>query len=354
MPLLKFRLEKRESVPNWFRIALPFIAIGISFIFSSIIILLAGKNPITSIYSIFYGALGTRLGIMETIVKVTPLILTGIAVSFAFTGKFWNIGAEGQLYAGALAATWAGISNFNLPSFLYILLLIIVGFIAGGLWALIPGYLKAKLKVDDVVTTLLMNYIILYLVTAVLEGPWRDPVTMWPQSIMISPNAEFPKLLQKTRVHFGLIIGLLSVFVVYIIIKHTKLGFNIRAIGANPNASNFLGINVTKTLIITSFISGGIAALAGVGEVAGLHYHLTENISPGYGYTGIVIAMLGGLNPFGVLFASFFFAIIITGAQYMSRATGVTSFIADVIQGITLLVLLAMLILYEYRIRRVE
>lgn len=354
MPLPKFRLVKREKISPAFRIFLPFIAIGVSFIFSSIIILLAGKNPITAIYSIFYGALGTRLGFLETIVKAIPLILTGIAVALAFTGKFWNIGAEGQFYAGALAATYVGISYLNLPNFLYIPLLLLVGFIAGGLWALLPGFLKTYLKADDVVTTLLLNYIMIYFVTAILEGPWRDPETMWPQSIRISENAIFPKLVERSRVHFGLIISILSVFAVYILIKYTKLGFSIRATGANPKASNFLGIDIKKTILITSIISGGIAGLAGVGEVAGLHYRLTENISPGYGYTGIVVAMLGGLNPFGVLLSAFFFAIIITGAQYMSRATGVTMFMADVIQGITLLVLLAMLIFYEYEIRRVE
>lgn len=354
MPLPKFRLVKREKISPAFRIFLPFIAIGVSFIFSSIIILLAGKNPITAIYSIFYGALGTRLGFLETIVKAIPLILTGIAVALAFTGKFWNIGAEGQFYAGALAATYVGISYLNLPNFLYIPLLLLVGFIAGGLWALLPGFLKTYLKADDVVTTLLLNYIMIYFVTAILEGPWRDPETMWPQSIRISENAIFPKLVERSRVHFGLIISILSVIAVYILIKYTKLGFSIRATGANPKASNFLGIDIKKTILITSIISGGIAGLAGVGEVAGLHYRLTENISPGYGYTGIVVAMLGGLNPFGVLLSAFFFAIIITGAQYMSRATGVTMFMADVIQGITLLVLLAMLIFYEYEIRRVE
>jgi ABC-type uncharacterized transport system permease subunit len=354
MQFPKHRLVKREKVSPTFRILLPFIAVGISFIFSSIIILIAGKNPITSIYSIFYGALGTRLGFMETLVKATPLILTGIAVSFAFTGKFWNIGAEGQFYSGALAATYIGISNLNLPKPIYIIFLLIGGFIAGALWALLPGFLKAYLKVDDVVTTLLLNYIMIYIVTAILEGPWRDPITMWPQSAMISPNAEFPRLFARTRVHLGLIISILAVIAVYIIIKYTKLGFSLRATGANPKASNFLGIDVKKTLLLASIISGGIAGLAGVGEVAGVHFRLTENISPGYGYTGIVVAMLGNLNPFGVLLSAFFFAIIITGAHYMSRATGVTSFIADVIQGITLLVLLAMLIFYEYEIRRVE
>lgn len=352
MKFPRFTIEKRLNPPFWLRTALPILAIFISFIFTSIIILFAKKNPISAFYNIFYGALGTRLGLMETIVKTTPLMLTGVAVSIAFTGKFWNIGAEGQLYAGALAATWVGIMNLPLPTPVYILLEIIVGFIAGALWGVIPGILKAKYKVDDVVTTLLMNSIMIYLVTAILEGPWRDPVTSWPQSVMIAANAEFPKLITRSRVHFGIVVALATIAIVYILLKYTKLGFEIRATGSKSEAAYFLGINTTKTIIITAIISGGIAALAGVGEVAGLHYHLTDNISPGYGYTGIIIAMLSGLNPIAVIFASFFFGIIITGAQYMSRVTGVTSFIADVVQGIILLSMLGMMLLQEYRIRR--
>lgn len=354
MRLPKFVLEKRSQFPVWLRIVLPFGAILLSFLFAAIIILFAKKNPLYAFYNIFYGALGTRLGLMETIVKATPLMLTGIAVTLAFTGKFWNIGAEGQLYAGALAATWIGIQNLSLPVPIYVLLEILVGFIAGGIWGIIPGILKAKYKVDDVVTTLLMNTIMIYLIGAILEGPWRDPVTSWPQSVMIAQNAEFPKLLLRSRVHFGLIIGIVVIFLVYILLKYTKLGFMIRTTGANKEAAYYLGINVTRTIILTAFISGGIAALAGVGEIAGLHYHLTENISPGYGYTGIIIAMLAGLSPVAVIFSSLFFGIIITGAEYMSRVTGITSFIANVVQGIILLVMLAMLLLQEYRIRRVE
>lgn len=354
MKLPRFVVEKRPDLPIWLKVLLPIFAILLSFIFTSIIILFAKKNPISAFYNIFYGALGTRLGLMETIVKTTPLILTGVAVSLAFTGKFWNIGAEGQLYAGAFAATWVGIMKLPLPSPLYILLEIIVGFIAGALWGVIPGILKAKYKVDDVVTTLLMNSIMIYLVTAVLEGAWRDPVTSWPQSIMIATNAEFPKLITKSRVHFGIVVAIVAIVLVYILLKYTKLGFEIRATGSKNEAAHFLGINTTKTIILTALISGGIAALAGVGEVAGLHYHLTENISPGYGYTGIIIAMLAGLNPIAVVLASFFFGIIITGAQYMSRITGITSFIADVVQGVILLTMLGMLLLQEYRIRRAK
>mgnify|MGYP001045275372 CR=1 FL=1 len=350
MNLISFKLEKRTPPSWWFRMLMPIMAVIISLAISSIFLLALRKNPFTAFYYLFYGGLGTKFAFLEMLVKATPLILTGIAVSIAFLAKYWNIGAEGQLYAGALLATWVGIQNFNLSPFFYVSLVIIAGFVGGGVWSFIPAYLKAKFKVDDVVTTLLMNYIMIYFVSAILTGPWRNPVSMWPESVNIAENARLIQLVPRSRVHIGFLIAVAVVFVAYFIVKKTKLGFEIRATGSNPKAANFLGINTLKTIIIASVLSGGVAGLAGVSEVAGVHYHLIQNLSPGYGYSGIVIAMLGGLNPFGVLFAALYFSVIITGAQMMSRSVGIPPYIADVIQGITLIVMLAMLLLFEYKI----
>ena len=199
--LPKIKLEKRLPPPLWFQILTPILAVVIALLISSIFLLIIRKNPFTAFYYMFYGALGTKFAFKETLVKATPLILTGVAVAIAFIAKYWNIGAEGQLYAGALAATWVGILHLPLSPVLYISLVIAVGFAAGAIWSFIPGYLKAKLKVDDVVTTLLMNYIMIYIVSALLNGPWRNPKTMYPESITISSNAAFPKLIPHSRVH---------------------------------------------------------------------------------------------------------------------------------------------------------
>ena len=348
----KFRLEKRPSPPTWLRISIPFIAIFVSLIISSLFFIVSNINPIIAIFSLFKGALGSRFAIMETIVKATPIILTGVAVAVAFSGRFWNIGAEGQLYAGALSITWLGLMNLPIPRHLYILLAIIIGFLAGSLWALIPAYLKVKFKTDDVVTTLLLNFVMIYIVSALVYGPWRDPITAWPQSANLPQNIIFPIIFTRSRVHLGFIISLLSVIAAFILFKKMKLGFEIKAVGANNKAAKFLGINIVRTILLVSIISGGFAGLAGVGEILGLHHHLVDNFSPGYGYTGIVVAMLGRLNPIGVLLSAFFFSIIITGAQVMSRTSGINVYIADVIQGITLLVMLGMLLFVEFRIRR--
>ncbi len=352
--LPKFKLERRPAPPFWFQILMPLLAVFIALAISAIFLAILNKNPFAAFYNMFIGALGSKFAITETLVKATPLILTGVAVAIGFKAKYWNIGAEGQLYAGALAATWFGIMNLPLPAFIYIPLEIVVGFVAGALWSAIAGYLKAKMQVDDVVTTLLMNFIMIYIVQAILNGPWRNPKTMYPSSVPIAKNADFPIVIPNSRVHAGIFLSILAVIFMYFLIRKTKLGFEIKATGANAKAAHFLGIDTVKTIIIVSIISGGIAGLAGVGEVCGVHYHLISGISPGYGYSGIVIAMLGGLNTIGVLLAALYFAVVINGAQIMSINMHIPIYISDVIQGITLLVMLAMLLFFEYRVRRVK
>jgi len=350
---LKYKIVKREKTPSvYFQILLPLISIFISLLISSIFLIIAKINPINAIIGIFIGALGSKFSFFETIVKAIPIILTGTAVAIAFNSRFFNIGAEGQMYAGALGATWCGLLNLSIPKPFYILFAIIIGFLLGGAWATLPAYLKIKFKVDDVVTTLLLNFIMIYIVSAIVYGPWRDPVSNWPQSPNLPENIIFPIIFPKSRVHIGIFISLFSVLFFYILTKKMKLGFELKAVGSSEKASNFLGLNVSKIIIISAMISGGIAGLAGVSEILGLHYHLVDNFSPGYGYTGIVVAMLGRLEPIGVLLSSFFFATIITGSQVMSRVSGVNVYISDVIQGITLLVMLSILLFTEFEIRR--
>jgi len=353
MKKYRYRIVKRDKSPSiYFQIFLPFFSIIISLVVSSIFLIIARINPFNAIIGIFIGALGSKFSIYETIVKAIPIILTGTAVAIAFNSRFWNIGAEGQMYAGALGATWCGLLNLSIPKPFYILLGILFGFLFGGLWALLPAFLKVKFKVDDVVTTLLLNFVMIYIVSAIVYGPWRDPISNWPQSPNLPENIIFPIIFPKSRVHIGLYISLASVAFFYILIKKMKLGFELKAVGSSEKASNFLGLNVPKIIIIASIISGGIAGLAGVSEILGLHYHLVDNFSPGYGYTGIVVAMLGRLEPIGVLLSSFFFSVIITGSQVMSRISGINVYISDVIQGVTLLVMLSMLLFTEYEIRR--
>lgn len=347
---MRIRLEKREPLPFRARLALPFIAVAISFALSFVLILLARANPFTAFYYIFHGALGSRTGLVETAVKATPLLLTGLAAAVAFKARFYNLGGEGQLYLGALCAASLGLCP-GLPRPLAVPLIAAAGCAAGALWALCAGLLKAKLKVDEVVVTLLSNYIVIYIVSALLDGPLKDPRTMWPNSPPILESARYPILLAGTRLHAGALVALAAAAAVWWMMKRSVLGFEIAAVGANPKAAAYAGIPVARTVLLVSLLSGGLAGLAGVGEVLGLHYDLVEKISPGYGYAGVVIAMLGGLDALGVVCAAALFGVLITGSELMSRYTGVPVFLADVIQGIVLLAMCAVLVFTRYRVR---
>jgi len=348
--MIRLRLERRESTPTWFSFALPLAAIITTLVLCSGLVVMAGANVWEAYTTLFMSALSSRFNLVETMVKASPLIFTGLAVAVAFRAKFWNIGAEGQLLAGAMAAAFIGGLSI-LPSWSMVPLMIISAAIAGGLWAIVPAILKTRYKVDDVVTSLLLNFIIYYAMTAILDGPWRDPISGYPDSPDILMDAEFPVLLRATRLHLGVLLSVMAAPIVWWVIRQTTLGFAIRAVGENPKASAYGGINITKVIIITALISGALAGLAGAGEVGGIHFQIMAGISPGYGYSGIVIAMLARLNPLGVIPAAIFFAIIVTGAEGMSRATGVPVFLADVIQGTSLLTMLAALLFTTHRIR---
>jgi simple sugar transport system permease protein len=347
-------IVKRAPLPTWARIAVPFAAVLVTMIVSAIPILAAGAGLWESYYHLFRGALGTRFNILETFVKASPLIFTGLAVAFAFRAKFWNIGAEGQLLAGALFATWMGIRGEGLPALVLLPLVILAGFLAGGAWATVPALLKTRLKVDDVVSSLLLNYVMIHFMGTLLFGPLQQAGSSWPRSEAIAEAARYPMLLARSRFHLGIPLAFLAVLVVWFINQRTVFGYRVRAVGVNPRASRFGGIPTSSVIMKTAVISGGLAGMAGVGELAAIHYHLLMDISPGYGYSGIVIAMLGGLHPVGVLFSALFFSVIIVGAQSMSRMTGVPTYIAEVIQGLALMVMLVFLLFTEYRIRVVK
>jgi simple sugar transport system permease protein len=274
----------------------------------------------------------------------------------AFRARLFNIGAEGQLYVGALAAVAVGGlhggTGFDLPSPLLFGLMLLAAALAGALLLLGPALLKARLGVDEVVTTLLLNFIVLLMVSLMLDGPMKDPTAMgWPQSVALMGELELSKLVEQTRVHSGLLIAAALAVAVWVLMKYTVLGFDIRAVGANVRAAAFAGVPVTRTVVLVALLSGALAGLAGAIEVAGRTSYLTLDMSPGYGYSGIVIAMLAGLHPLGVVAASVFVAGVLVGADSMSRAIGVPTYIADVIVAASLISVLVATLLTQYRVR---
>lgn len=349
----KLRLVKTNNPSFWTKPLIPVLALMGTFMLTSGLILWAKANPFETYYYFLIAPLGSRVSFLEILVKSTPLMLTGVAVTFAFATGYYNIGAEGQLYAGAIAAAGLGMAMHAVPAILAIPIMIISGFIAGVAWALIPALLKIKLAVDEVVTTLLMNSIMAYIVSALLNGPWRDPNSGWPQSQEISPTAMFFKIVPRSRLNLGFIVALVTVLILWIVMTRTSFGLKMRAVGLGKPAAHFAGINVNKTILIAALISGGIAGIAGVAEVAGIQFHLIGELSPGYGYTGVIIATLGSLNAIGVALASLFFGLLDAGAQTVSRALGVPVYLGEVTQATMLLVTLGMLLLQRYKIRRI-
>lgn len=348
----KFVFTERIA-PRWYTATLPLIVVAASFVLSSSVVLAAGANPVSAFYYLLVDPLSTRFGLLEVLVSATPLLLTGTSVALAFRSGYWNIGAEGQLLSGAIAAAWVGTLVGGLPRAPALGLMIVAGMVAGGLWALGPALLRVKLGIDEVVTTLLLNPVAALLVSGLLNGPWRDPVSGFPESERIAASAELPQLVARSRVHLGFVLALVVVALGWFITRRTVLGVKMTATGLAPQAAAFAGIDVARTLLWAAVASGAVAGLAGVTELAGIQFRLTEGISPGYGYTGIVVATMGGLSMAGVALAAPFFAIIGVGANTVSRALGVPSQLGEVIQGTLLLVTVAALVFRRWRLQRV-
>lgn len=346
------RLEPRVRSPLWLGLAAPAAAVVAALVLCSVLIVWAGKPVLTAYGLVLEGALGSRFAVTETLTRATPLLFTGLAVAVAFRARLWNIGAEGQLFAGTIAASWLGTGLLPLPAPLLVPVLFLAGALAGGLLLLGPALMKLKLQVDEVVTTLLLNFVLILLVDWLIFGPWKDPMALgWPQGPPVLPEARLPKLLARSSVHSGLVIGIVLAALTWLLIRFTAFGYEIRAVGHNPRASAFAGIPVDGVMVRTALLSGGLAGMAGVSELLGFKGYLTTDLSPGFGYAGIAVAMLAALNPLGVIASALFIAGIYVGADSMSRKLEVSSYIADVISATALLCVLASLLLVRYRIR---
>ena len=348
------RLEKRNQTSKLALVLAPICAIAFTLVISGLLVIWAGA-PLGQTYSLlFKGGFGSVFALSETLTRAIPLILTGLAATVAFKARLFNIGAEGQLYAGALAAVAVGGlhggTGFDLPLWLLFVLMMLAAAIAGALLLLGPALMKTRLGVDEVVTTLLLNFIMLLFVSMMLDGPMKDPTAMgWPQSVALIGDLELSKLVEQTRIHTGLLWAITLALALWALMKYTVPGFDIRATGANPRAAAFAGVPVTRTVVLVARLSGGLAGLAGAIEVAGRTSYVTLDMSPGYGYTGIVIAMLAGLNPLGVLAAATFVAGVLVGADSMSRAVGVPTYIADVIVAASLISVLVATLMTQYK-----
>ncbi len=349
---MTFRLEPRADASIPLRLAVSLAAGLAALLLVAIPVMAAGGSPLDAYILMVQGAFGTMFALSETFNRATPLILTGLAAAVAFRARLWNIGAEGQLYMGALAVVLVGSGFLQLPAPLMIPAIMIAGFLTGGLMMIVPTLLKQRFGADEVVITLLLNFVVILFVQMLIEGPLKDPLAMgWPQSVPLVAEAKLAKLVPRLRMHWGLVIGLVSALLLWFMVRKTVLGFEIKAVGENKAAARFAGIPVGGTMLKVALISGGLAGLAGVSEVAGVKGYLSADLSPGFGYSGIVVAMLAGLSPIGSVLAAIFIAAVFVGADSMSRATGISSYIADLVVALSLLCVLVGSFFLRFRLR---
>ncbi len=336
------RLEPRSQSSRWLSLMAPVLAALFAMLLAAIPLLAAGQNPFIAYGLIVKGAFGNLFALTETLTRATPLILTGLAAAVAFRAKLWNIGLEGQLYLGAVGAVVVGTGAIDAPPAVLIPLVLIAGAAAGALAMIGPAWLKTRFQTDEVVTTLLLNFIILLLVQMLLEGMLKDPMALgWPQSEPIVDEALLPAVISpRYRLHMGLYLAMAASVLVFFIMRYTTFGFALRAVGENPAAARHAGISITGATLGAAALSGALAGLAGVSEVAGLKGYLTADMSPGFGYAGIVVAMLAGLSPLGVVLAAVFVAAVFVGADFMSRALSVSNYLADLMVALALLCVL--------------
>jgi simple sugar transport system permease protein len=352
---LKFKLEKRkESSPL---LQFIFIVMGMiaAFGISGLLIISANANFLEAIANIYQGAFGGWEAFSETLVQGTPLILTGIAAVIAFRAGVWNIGAEGQFYAGAMMAFWIGMKLDGFPGPICVVIITLFSILAGALWGFIPGWLKSRFKANEIVVTVMMNYIIHFLFSYLLINYWRDPTgSGLLQTPLLLDNARFPQLFDQGRLHIGFLMSLSMAIVALVILRKMPLGYEIRAVGENPSASKYKGINIRRIVITVMIISGAVAGLAGGIEFAGTHYRARLDMSAGYGYTGIIIALIAKLNPIGVIVVAILFGGLVNGSTLMHIFTGVPVALVFCIQGIILIFVLSAQVLANYKIRRLS
>lgn len=350
-----WKIEPRQQISRSVKILSIVMAFLAAMLFSSFLLLTAGVNLLEAFGALLKGAFGSWRAFMDTLARASPLILTGLAAALAFRGKIWNIGGEGQLIGGAMAGYLAFTLFSGLPRPVFYLLVLLFCFLGGALLGLLSGWLKVRFNVDEIISTVMMNYIILYFLSFMLsaEGPWREPGSYYQQTVLIPAGLRFPVLFPRSEVHLGFLVALTCAIIVKVMLDKTPLGYEIRALGFNPRALKFKGTNISRLIMVTLLLSGGLAGLAGAGELYGVQHRLLMDLSNGLGYAGIIVAMLAGLDPIGVVLAALLFGGLINGAYRLQTVTGVPSAFVDAIQAIVLLCVLASFVLSRFQIRRV-
>ena len=311
-------------------------AVSIAFLVGAIVLLATGHSPIAAYGAVLMGAFGDLYGVGQTLTQATPIIFTAIAFLFSFKAGLFNIGAEGQFLIGGFLAALVGISFTGLPIYIHLPFALLAGAAGGAFWGLIPAVLKAKLDAHEVITTMMLSYVALYVTSYMVNFPFKAPGWV-AQTVQITPSAELPRILQPTQLSGSIFIGLIVVGLTAYVFQRTTLGYEIRAIGLNSAAARSNGINIQKGMILALVISGAIAGLGGAGEILGVHRRYIDGFSPGYGWDGLAVALIGGLNPFGTVLAAILVGALRSGGLVMNRVTGVPLDIVYILQALVVL-----------------
>lgn len=343
------QIEKKVVDNPYILMGIRIVGILLALVTGGLFLTFTGHSPLSIYQTMLDGAFGSTYGINETIVKMIPLLLSALGISIAFRMKLWNIGAEGQIYVGAIAASGVALKFQTLPSYVLLPMMLLAGFIGGALWALVPAVSRAFWKTNETITTLMMNYVGILWVDYLVFGPWKDPKSFnFPITPEFSASAVLPSF-GRSRVHMGIIIGLLLAGIIYILINKTVWGYEIRVAGENSEAARYAGIGVTRNIILALCISGGIAGIAGMTEVAGITHRLQSNFSPGYGYSAIIIAWLSRLNPIAAIVVSFLFGGLLVGG-YAVQTSGLPASTALMLQGLILFFILGGEFFTQYKV----
>ena len=345
-PFLK--MAKREKISWQKRLLIRFIALLLSLIVcAGVIFLLVRMNPMDVYKAIWDGALGSERRVWITLRDTMVLLCIAIGLAPAFKMRFWNIGAEGQIIMGAIFATYFALFCWDFPHWLLMICMFLAGMLGGALWGLIPAFFKAKFNTNETLFTLMLNYIALYLISFLRDGPWQDPNSSgFPKIAKFGEAAQLDKIF---GVHAGWLIGLILVVIVYIYLKYTKQGYEISVVGESRATANYAGMNYKKIVLRTMAFSGGICGIAGMVQASGSDLTLTTSVAGGVGFTAIIVAWLAQLNPVGILVVSFLFAVLEKGSTVMQSAHGLSAYSADVLQGIILFFVLGCEFFVRYK-----
>ena len=328
-------------------ILIPLVAIAVALGIGAIIIIAIGMNPVLAYESLAKGAFGSVYGITNTLSKATPLIFTGLSFALAKKTGLLNIGAEGQLYMGGLFSVLVGVYIHGLPMPVHLLLAVLAGFAGGGLWGLLAGWLKLRFGSSEIITTVMLNYTALFFIAFMVNGPIMDGNL--PQSKALPPTAVFPNLIPRTQLHLGFAVAILMAALYYVFLWHTRKGYEARVVGMNPGAADYAGMNRKQLTYLVMFLAGGLGGLAGTGEILGIQHRLYQSFSPGYGYDGIAVALLGLNTPIGTVLAAILFGALRSGGDMMQMVANVPLALINIIQALVIIFVAA-----EYIFRRIK